>query len=482
MSRRAFIALSVVVDALLVNAGFVLAFLLRFSGTLPEFNFRAYVLLAPLLTLLYLAGAWTYGLYDPERADTAWAVVRGAVAAVTMGTLLTAAVAFFGGARTASFARSTILIAWAFDLALLTGWRLAFLRLGRVSWPEQRVLIVGTGQTALDLAREVAARGRWGWKVTGLLEADPEAAGQAAPPVAVEAGPAASPAGGPAAGRDPLPAELAGFPVLGSAHDVAVIAAEHRANRVIVVSPVALRELVESLVLADEANVRVDVVPELYEIFIGTVDAIVGDVPLMEITHATVPTYYAVAKRVIDVVAAAALLVLLSPVLLATVIAVAAADGRPAFFSQERVGRGMRTFRIHKLRTMIRDAERDSGPVLAEPGDERITRVGRFLRRYRLDEIPQLANILKGEMSFVGPRPERPFFVERFIAETPGYRERFSIRPGVTGLAQVSGGYATTPERKLKYDLIYMYHETLAMDAQILAETLRVVLTGRGAR
>ncbi len=131
---------------------------------------------------------------------------------------------------------------------------------------------------------------------------------------------------------------------------------------------------------------------------------------------------------------------------------------------------------------MVRDAERDSGPVMAAAGDERVTRVGRFLRRYRLDEIPQLVNIIKGDMSFVGPRPERPFFVERFMAETPGYRERFSIRPGVTGLAQVSGGYATTPERKLKYDLIYMYHQTPAMDAQIVAETLRVVLTGRGAR
>jgi lipopolysaccharide/colanic/teichoic acid biosynthesis glycosyltransferase len=532
MSRRGFIALSVVVDALLVNAGFVLAFLLRFEGTLPDFNFRAYVLLAPLLTLLYLAGAWTYGLYDPERADTAWAVVRGAVAAVTMGTLLTAAVAFFGGARTASFARSTILIAWVFDLALLTGWRLVFLRLGRVSWPEQRVLIVGTGDTALDLAREVAARSRWGWRVTGLIEAGPESAqapppsshplpaAQAATPAAQPASAAAqpatpaaqpalaaasrpAPAGSLSASAGPLsaaaapgpppaagaltqasayPAELGGFPVLGAADDVARLAAEHRANRVIVVSPIALRELVESLVLADEADVRVDVVPELYEIFIGTVDAIVGDVPLMEITHTSVPTYYAATKRAIDVAAAALLLVVLSPVLLATVIAVAVADGMPAFFSQDRVGRGLRTFRIHKLRTMVRDAERDSGPVMAAAGDERITRVGRFLRRYRLDEIPQLVNIIRGDMSFVGPRPERPFFVERFMADTPGYRERFSIRPGVTGLAQVSGGYATTPERKLKYDLIYMYHQTPAMDAQIVAETLRVVLTGRGAR
>ncbi|MRR11123.1 hypothetical protein EG835_01220, partial [bacterium] len=99
-----------------------------------------------------------------------------------------------------------------------------------------------------------------------------------------------------------------------------------------------------------------------------------------------------------------------------------------------------------------------------------------------IDELPQLVNILVGEMSFVGPRPERPFFVEQFVQEIPGYRERFKVKPGVTGLAQVSGGYATTPERKLKFDLIYMYHQNLLMDLQILVETVRVVLTGRGAR
>jgi lipopolysaccharide/colanic/teichoic acid biosynthesis glycosyltransferase len=120
--------------------------------------------------------------------------------------------------------------------------------------------------------------------------------------------------------------------------------------------------------------------------------------------------------------------------------------------------------------------------VIAAEDDARITSAGRTLRRFRIDEFPQLVNIIKGEMSFVGPRPERPFFVEQYVRETPGYRERFNVKPGVTGLAQVSGGYATDPERKLKYDLIYMYHQTLAMDAQIVVQTLRVVLTGRGAR
>ncbi len=457
MSRTRFIILSVVIDAALINVGFVLAFLLRFGGTLPAFNFDAYLILAPVLTVLYVGGAWTYGLYDPERADTAWAVARGAVAAVTVGTLLTAAVAFFGSTRTASFARSTFLIAWAIDLFLLTGWRLAFLHLARVRWPEQRVIIVGTDSASVDRAHKVSERGRWGWTVTGLLDAT-------ANPAQIQLG------------------AVDGFPVLGGAYDVAAVVEQHRANRVIVVSPIALRELVESLVLANKSGLRIDVVPELYEIFIGTVDAIVGDVPLMEVTHTTVPRYYSVLKRVLDVVGAVAGLVITSPILLGAAIAVAAGDGLPIFYSQERVGRNLEVFRLHKLRTMIRDAEAETGPVLAEERDARVTAAGRILRRFRVDEIPQLVNILKGEMSFVGPRPERSYFVERLLAETPGYRERFSIKPGITGLAQVSGSYATTPERKLKYDLIYMYHQTLGMDVQIIAETLRVVLTGRGAR
>jgi exopolysaccharide biosynthesis polyprenyl glycosylphosphotransferase len=235
-------------------------------------------------------------------------------------------------------------------------------------------------------------------------------------------------------------------------------------------------------VLADDIRVRVDVVPELYEIFIGTVDAIIGDVPLMQITRSSVPRYYAAAKRAIDLVSSLLLLVLVSPVLLVAALAIALTDGFPVTYSQQRSGKNLKPFPVHKLRTMIKDAEKHSGAVLAEEDDPRVTRVGRFLRRTRIDELPQLFNIIKGEMSFIGPRPERPVFVEQFCEEIPGYRERFNVKPGVTGLAQVSGGYATTPERKLKYDLIYMYHQNLSMDAQIVAETLKVVLTGRGAR
>jgi exopolysaccharide biosynthesis polyprenyl glycosylphosphotransferase len=457
MSRNRFIVLSVLLDAVFVNAGYVLAFLIRFGGHLPEFNFNAYLAMAPLITLFYLLGAWTYGLYDPERSDTAWLVARGAFAAASLGTLLTLAAAFLGGERTASFARATLLLAAPLELLLLGGWRLAFHRFGSIRWPEQRVLIVGVNDTSVELANEMARRAKWGWRVSGLVDPGLDACGVG----------------------DKV---LGGHPVLGCAHDIAQIAAETRANRVIVVSPIALRELVESLVLADEVRVRVDVVPELYEIFIGTVDAIVGDVPLMEITRSTVPRYYAAAKRALDLITSLVLLVLVSPVLLLAVVAIVATDGFPFVYSQERSGKHLKPFSVLKLRTMVKDAEKHSGAVLAGENDPRITPVGRFLRQTRIDELPQLFNIIRGDMSFIGPRPERPVFVEQFCEEIPGYRERFNVKPGVTGMAQVSGGYATTPERKLKYDLIYMYHQNLAMDVQIVAETLRVVLTGRGAR
>jgi exopolysaccharide biosynthesis polyprenyl glycosylphosphotransferase len=244
---------------------------------------------------------------------------------------------------------------------------------------------------------------------------------------------------------------------------------------------VQMRELVERLALADEADVIVDVVPELYEIFIGTVDSVVSDIPLMRITHEH-RAYVRTFKRILDFFGALLLAVVLSPILLLTALAVLFSMGWPVLFTQSRTGVDLRPFRVVKFRTMVRDAEAKSGPVLATEDDPRITPVGRFLRTYRLDELPQLWNILAGDMSFVGPRPERPVFVEEYCDDIPGYRERFKVKPGVTGLAQVSGGYATTPERKLKYDLIYMYHQNLLMDLQIIVETVRVVLTGRGAR
>ncbi|MCE5192114.1 MAG: sugar transferase [Actinomycetia bacterium] len=456
MSRGRFVTLSIALDAVFVNACFVGSFFLWFGGRLPQFNYSAYVGLWPLITAVYLVAGYIYGLYEPERTEGSWALTRAVLQAATLGIVLTAAAAFFLGPRFFSFSRAVILIAWLFQLVTLVGWRLVVLRLTPIRWPDQHVLIVGTGDLAVELAAEFVRRAEWGFHVVGFLER----AGDAA-----------------------LPSDVAArHPVLGSVADAARVVAAQHIDRVIIASPTALREVVEELALSDEAEVRVEVIPELYEILIGTVDSTVSDIPLMQLTHTTVPGWFVALKRGLDVVIGLFALVVLSPAFLLVSAAILLSMGWPVFFTQSRVGKNLREFAIVKFRTMVRDAEAVSGPVLAEQDDTRITPLGGFLRRYRLDEIPQLINIVLGDMSFVGPRPERPFFVDQYLQDIPGYRERFRVKPGVTGLAQVSGTYATTPERKLKYDLIYLYHQNLLMDVQILVETVRVVLTGRGAR
>ena len=156
-------------------------------------------------------------------------------------------------------------------------------------------------------------------------------------------------------------------------------------------------------------------------------------------------------------------------------------DGGPAIYSQTRLGQEKKPFQIYKLRTMRTDAEKN-GAQWADRDDQRGTRVGRILRRTHLDELPQLFNILKGDMSLIGPRPERPEMTDNFENEIPGFTNRLMVKPGLTGLAQVNGGYDISPEEKLKYDLDYIRNQGVLLDMKILLKTVWVTLTGKGAR
>jgi sugar transferase (PEP-CTERM system associated) len=192
-----------------------------------------------------------------------------------------------------------------------------------------------------------------------------------------------------------------------------------------------------------------------------------------------------VVKRVFDVVVSVALLLLTLPVLLLAMLAILIESGRPILYRQERVGQGGESFMILKLRTMRQDAEKDGKPRWAGTNDARITRVGRLLRRTRIDELPQLFNVLKGDMSFVGPRPERPFFVQQLLEDIPYYDVRHSVKPGVTGWSQVRYPYGASVEdalAKLQYDLYYVKNHSLFLDLLILVDTVQVVLLGKGAR
>lgn len=190
-------------------------------------------------------------------------------------------------------------------------------------------------------------------------------------------------------------------------------------------------------------------------------------------------------KRAFDVVASSVLLVFAAPIMALAAIAIFLEGGRPIIYRQERVGLGGRTFNVLKFRSMCTDAERDGVPKWAASGDSRVTRVGRFIRRTRIDELPQIFNVLKGEMSFVGPRPERPFFVEQLSEQVPYYGVRHTVKPGLTGWAQVRYAYGASVEdsvRKLQYDLYYVKNHSVLLDLMILFRTIRVVLIGEGVR
>jgi exopolysaccharide biosynthesis polyprenyl glycosylphosphotransferase len=186
-------------------------------------------------------------------------------------------------------------------------------------------------------------------------------------------------------------------------------------------------------------------------------------------------------KRVLDLVLSTLLLMLSSPLLLLTFAAIRLTSKGPAIFKQDRVGRDGVEFTLYKFRTMIADAEVHTGPVLAQQCDPRITRIGQWMRATRVDELPQLLNVLIGDMSLIGPRPEREFFVSKFRATVPEYGLRLAVKPGITGLAQVAGGYTTPVEQKLRFDLLYIHDYSLMLDLSILFRTVLVVFQGQRA-
>ena len=195
-------------------------------------------------------------------------------------------------------------------------------------------------------------------------------------------------------------------------------------------------------------------------------------------------TSFQVIKRLVDVTLASAGIILNFPVLALAAVLIKLQDGGPVFYSQERVGKGGKTFRVHKLRTMVGKAEETTGPVWATRGDPRVTRVGRWLRKLRIDEVPQMWNVLQGEMSFVGPRPERPVFVEALQSKFAVYSLRHLVRPGITGWAQIRCPYAASEEDnllKLEYDLYYVQNASLLFDLRIILQTISTVASVWGS-
>jgi sugar transferase (PEP-CTERM system associated) len=344
-------------------------------------------------------------------------------------------------------------------LVAILGWRLAFNSVtGSLRLDEERVLFVGTGETARKVARQILDQHDFAYRVVGFIDDDPARVGE----------------------RIVNPA------IIGTPADIERLIAEQQIDRIVVgLSDRRGKLPVDELLRAKMAGVRVEDATTTYERVTGKI--LIDDLRpswLIFSDGFRVSRVARLMKRTIDLTLALALAIVALPVMVLTALLVLLDDGRPVLYRQERVGENGRTFVLSKFRSMRKDAEKGGKPIWAKDGDDRVTRIGRFLRKTRLDELPQLWNVILGDMSFVGPRPERPFFVDQLSQQIPFYQQRHAVKPGLTGWAQVKYRYGSSLEdatEKLRYDLYYIKHLSVFFDLTIVFDTVKVVLFRKGA-
>lgn len=274
------------------------------------------------------------------------------------------------------------------------------------------------------------------------------------------------------------------LPFLGNLSDLRSVITEHAIEEVIIALESSEHKSLENILnTLEQDDVVVKVIPDMYDIMAGSVrmDSIYGT-PLIQVKQDLMPTWQRYSKRGGDIVISLLALLVLSPLYLVTALWVKATSEGPAFYKQERIGQGGKPFFIFKFRSMYVNAEQQ-GPALSSDHDPRITPIGKFMRKVRLDEIPQFYNVLIGDMSLVGPRPERQFFIDQIVKTAPHYHHLHKVRPGITSWGMVKYGYAENVEqmiRRMKYDLLYIENMSLMVDMKILIYTVQTVLLGRG--
>ncbi len=450
-------AIAVAADLVAVFAGFLLAVWIRFDsgwiavprGHPPR---AMYVYAAGVVALLYTLLFQALGLYRRPQDGHFTDKIPRLVRASAIGTLLALALAFVIRSEP-PFSRLVAGIGFGTVTLLVLVERNILFQLER-HWARHQarhraVLIIGAGALAAQLRDELHRDPRHRARVIGFLKAE----------------------------SDEVAAAIRPGEVLGEVRDLAAVMDAHEVDEVMVANPSVLTaDQLEGIVI--EAGRRLagfSMVPDTFRLLTSRVDVRqIGDISLLGMAPWPLDRFWnRVLKRIEDVVGAVVGLVLTAPFLVVAAIIIRRTSPGPAFYRQIRCGEGGRPFTLYKLRTMVVDAEAQTGPVWTRPDDPRRTRFGAWLRRSNLDELPQLWNVLRGDMSLVGPRPERPEFVEKFRDEIGRYMWRHAGKPGMTGWAQIHGLRGQTDLReRIRYDLWYLENWSLALDFKILARTL----------
>ncbi|MGE5358992.1 MAG: undecaprenyl-phosphate glucose phosphotransferase [Bacteroidales bacterium] len=464
--NRLLAAFYVVSDALFAVVALVAAYLLRFeAGIYPVFKgyppFRNYVNLLPMVAVLVPVAFYMQGIYrlrrGRSRVDDFFAVLVGTILAVLLGLFGTVyyETYFASDAARNRGALEISQLVWGLFLVINVALtyssrelvRQALERRWRAGIGLKRILIAGAGDLGRVVADKILEHRELGYQIVGFV--DDRATG------------------------DHLGHR--GLPLLGTLADAADIAQREQVDHLYIALP--LEEHVKMLGVVDAASrecIELKVVPDLLQFIAlrARLEELDG-VPIISLNDVPLQGFNAVLKRTIDFgLSAAALLVLGIPMGLIALFVKVTSDG-PVFYKQERMGLDGHAFNVYKFRSMFQGAERETGPVFARDDDPRCTPFGRFLRHFDLDELPQLWNVLRGDMSLVGPRPERPYFVEQFKHRFPQYMLRHKVRAGITGWAQVNGWRGNTSiEKRIEFDLYYIGNWSVALDLKIIGLTL----------
>lgn len=463
-SERYFVLGSV--DIILANVALIVALMLAVGFAPTAENFLGNIKWFISLAIVWLGCANFFDCYSLARAASTTASMRNTALAVVA---TTAAYTLLPYLTPPLISRGAIFYFAALALVLIVGWRVLYAQFFVQPRFQQRALIVGAGSAGLALATAMRTarqddanpyRGT-GYEIVGFIDDDAQLRNQA----------------------------VAGVPVLGDSQALSQLASEWRVNEVILAitnTQTISDEMLNALLNCREIGLRVMNMATVYERLTGRVpiDYVGRDLQLvLPMEDNAMERAYSTLKRLIDMAAGLAGLFFMCLAVIPIWIINRFTSPGPLFYKQRRVGQGGQIFEMYKFRSMRPDAERGTGAVWARHGDDRITLAGKFMRKTRVDELPQFINVLKGEMSLIGPRPERPEFVNALALMIPYYRARHTVKPGITGWAQIKFGYGNTHQDtriKLEYDLYYVKHASPLLDILITLQTPLIMLLARG--